>query len=190
MEILKQLIREKGKCFDERILKVDSFINHQIDPQVMYQLAEEITRRFAGKDINKILTIEASGIAPAVFVGHIMQLPVVFVKKSMPSTIEHTLYTTVHSFTKDRSYTAVVSKEFLHDTDHILFVDDFLAYGDAAIGVMDLCCQAGATMEGMAFIIEKEFQGGRQRILEAIPGVQIESLAIVKGLANNIIEFK
>lgn len=129
MELLKQRILQDGRCYPGGILKVDSFINHQMDPMLMYKIAEEFIRRFQDRKINKIVTIEASGIAPAIMVGYIMQLPVVFVKKKKPKTMENMLSTVVHSFTKDRDYTVCISNNFLTPEDHILFIDDFLAYG-------------------------------------------------------------
>ena len=134
MELLKKRIMQDGKCFPGGILKVDSFINHQIDPVLIGQIAEEFVRRFAGKKITKIVTVEASGIAPAIMVGYLMQLPVVFIKKKMPRTMENMLTSTIHSFTKERDYTVCVSRDFLTPDDHILFIDDFLAYGNAAAG--------------------------------------------------------
>ena len=171
---------QDGKCYPGGILKVDSFINHQMDPNLMMDVAKEFVRIFADKNINKIVTIEASGIAPAILVGYIMQLPVVFIKKKQPKTMDNMLSTVVHSFTKDRDYTVCISNSFLTPNDHVLFIDDFLANGNAANGVMELCQQAGATIEAMGFIIEKAFQHGREVIEEA--GVRCESLAIIDSL--------
>ena len=109
MELLKQRILQDGRCYPGGILKVDSFINHQMDPMLLYKVAEEFINRFKGEHINKIVTIEASGIAPAIMVGYILQLPVVFVKKKQPKTMENMLSTVVHSFTKDRDYTVCIS---------------------------------------------------------------------------------
>ena len=167
MELLKQRILQDGRCYPGGILKVDSFINHQMDPMLMYK-------------INKIVTIEASGIAPAIMVGYIMQLPVVFVKKKKPKTMENMLSTVVHSFTKDRDYTVCISNNFLTPEDHILFIDDFLAYGNAAMGMVELAEQSGAVIEGMGFIIEKAFQDGGNLLREK--GIRVESLAIIDNL--------
>ncbi len=180
MELLKQRILQDGKCFPGGILKVDSFINHQMDPDLMLKIAEEFMRRFAGKPINKIVTIEASGIAPAIMVGYLMHLPVVFVKKKQPKTMENMITTTVHSFTKDREYTVCISNDFLNEKDHILFIDDFLANGNAAFGILSLAEMSGATVEGMGFIIEKAFQKGGDMLRQR--GVAVESLAIVESL--------
>ena len=180
MELLKQRIMQDGCCYPGGILKVDSFINHQMDPMLMYKVAEEFIARFKDANINKIITIEASGIAPAIMVGYLMQLPVVFIKKKQPKTMENMLTTTVHSFTKDRSYTCCISNNFLTPEDRVLFIDDFLAYGNAALGIADLVKQAGATLAGMGFIIEKEFQKGREVLKDA--DVRVESLAIIESL--------
>lgn len=182
MELLKRRIEQDGKCYEGGILKVDSFINHQMDPRLMYHIAEEFVRRFEGVKINKIVTIEASGIAPAILVGYVMNLPVVFVKKKQPKTMENMLTTIVHSFTKDRDYTVCISNNFLQPEDHILFVDDFLAYGNAALGMIDLVQQSGATLAGMGFIIEKAFQDGGKILREK--GVRVESLAIIDDLSD------
>ena len=134
MELLKRRILQDGKCYPGGILKVDSFINHQMDPNLMMELARELARIYAGRAINKIVTIEASGIAPAIMTGYLMQLPVVFIKKKQPKTMERMLSATVHSFTKGRDYTVCISADFLTPADRVLFVDDFLANGNAAKG--------------------------------------------------------
>ena len=180
MDILNERIMQDGKCFPGGILKVDSFINHQMDPTLMMQIAEEFKRIFDGRNINKIITIEASGIAPASLVGYLMRLPVVFIKKKVPKTMERMLVSTIHSFTKDRDYTVCISNDYLTSDDHILFIDDFLAYGNAAMGVVDLARQAGATIEGMGFIIEKAFQDGGERIRKE--GIFYRALATVESL--------
>ena len=182
MDALKKRILQDGKCFEGGILKVDSFINHQMDPMLMHQIAQEFVNRFKGVKINKIVTIEASGIAPAIMVGFIMQLPVVFVKKKQPKTMENMLTTTAQSFTKDRDYTVCISNNFLTAEDHVLFIDDFLANGNASLGMIDLIKQAGATLSGMGFVIEKAFQNGGKILREK--GVHVESLAIIEDLSN------
>jgi dihydropyrimidine dehydrogenase (NAD+) subunit PreA len=160
-----------------------------MDPYLMKQVAVEFMNRFAEARPTKILTVEASGIAPAVMLGYLMELPVVFAKKKQPSTMSDFYVSKVRSFTKQRDYTLIISKEYLSAEDRVLFVDDFLAFGNTGIGVIDLCQQAGAELVGMGFIIEKEFQGGRQVLTEA--GVKhIESLAIIESLENNQIKLK
>ena len=182
MKALMDRIIKDGKCYPGGILKVDKFINHQMDPYLMKQIAVEFIRRFASADITKIITIEASGIAPAIMLGYLMELPVVFAKKKKPSTMEDILQTTVTSFTKQRDYNIVISKEYLTKDDKVLFVDDFLAYGNAARGIINLCHQAGAKIAGMGIIIEKAFQHGREIIEEQ--GIVVESLAIIESLDN------
>lgn len=182
MKALKERILKDGKCYPGGILKVDKFINHQMDPQLLKQIAIEFIRRYASTEINKILTIEASGIAPAIVMGLLLDLPVVFAKKKQPSTMENMLSTTVFSFTKQREYHVVISQDYLNKDDKVLFIDDFLAYGNAAKGIIDLCKQAGCELVGMGFIIEKAFQNGRKVIEEA--GVRCESLAIIESLDN------
>ena len=189
MKSLINRIIQDGHCLDGGILKVDRFINHQMDPYLMKQVAVEFMNRFAQARPTKILTVEASGIAPAVMLGYMMELPVVFAKKKKPSTMGGFLSTTVHSFTKQNEYTLIISREYLSADDRVLFIDDFLAFGNAGLGVMDLCRQAGAEIVGMGFIIEKEFQGGRKALTEA--GMKnIESLAIIESLDNNQIHLK
>ena len=182
MDLLKKRILQDGKCFEGGILKVDSFINHQMDPILMKSIGVEFVRRFANKDFNKVMNIEASGIAPAIMVGYLLELPVVFAKKKQPKTMENMISTTVRSFTKDREYNVCISKDFLTKEDRVLFIDDFLANGNAANGIIDLIDQAGAQLAGMGFIIEKAFQHGGEVLRER--GIHVESLAIIDSLDN------
>ena len=188
MKELKDRILKDGRCFPGGVLKVDNFINHQMDPMLMMSMASEFVRRFDGTDINKILTVEASGIAPAIMVGYLLKLPVVFAKKSQPSTMENMLVTEVFSFTKNKSYNICVSKDFLQEDDKVLFIDDFLANGNAGKGIIDLVEQAGAELVGMGFLIEKAFQSGGEFLRNA--GIHVESLAIIESLDNCEIKFK
>ena len=190
MEMLKERILRDGKCLEGGILKVDSFINHQMDPVLMEAMAGEFVRRFAGCGVNKILTVEASGIAPAIMTGYLMRLPVVFAKKKKPSTMENMLTTTVHSFTKNRDYEVCVCGDYLGSGDKVLFIDDFLANGNAAIGMIDLVRQAGAELVGMGFLIEKAFQHGRDAIAASGSGVRVESLAVIESLENRTIRLR
>lgn len=182
MKALKERILSEGRCLPGGILKVDSFINHQMDPLLMKAMAEEFVRRFEGAPINKILTIEASGIAPAIMVGALMGLPVLFAKKQQPSTMGEMLSVEIYSFTKGRIYTVCVSNEFLHTGDRVLFIDDFLANGNAALGIAELVKKGGAELVGMGFLIEKGFQKGGKLLREA--GIRVESLAIIDSLDN------
>lgn len=188
MELLKQRILKDGRSLPGGILKVDNFINHQMDSELMYACAEEFLRLFADAGITKVLTVEASGIAPAIFAGYLAKVPVVFAKKATPKTMEKHYVTKVHSFTKDRDYDVLVSKEYLNAGDRILFIDDFLACGNAALGMVDLCRQAGAELVGMGFLVEKSFQGGRKTIAKQVPDLRIESLAIVTALGDGEIQ--
>lgn len=182
MDILKERIMQDGKCYPGGILKVDSFINHQMDPNLMMDCAKEFVRLFSDLHFNKIVTIEASGIAPAILVGYILQLPVVFIKKKQPKTMDNMLSTVVHSFTKDRDYTVCISNSFLTEDDHVIFIDDFLANGNAANGVIELCALAGAKIEAMGFIIDKAFQHGGDFLRSK--GIKYEALATVESLDN------
>lgn len=167
---------------------MDSFINHQMDPALMKLMAEEFARRFASEGVNKIITIEASGIAPAIMTGYVMGVPVVFAKKKRPVTMDNMLTTSVYSFTKQRDYDICVSGEFLRRGDRVLFIDDFLANGNAAKGIIELAKQAGAELAGMGFLIEKEFQHGGDCLRKA--GIRVESLAVIESLDDCKIKFK
>lgn len=188
MKLLKDRILKDGKSFQGGILKVDSFINHQMDPILMKSIGVEFVRRFGNLPINKIITIEASGIAPAIMLGYLLELPVVFVKKAVPKTMENMVSTTVHSFTKGTDYNVCVSKDFLNPNDKVVFIDDFLANGNAAVGIYNLVKEAGAELYGMGFIIEKSFQNGGQKLREL--GIRVESLARIKELGDNNIVFE
>ena len=188
MKALKDRILRDGRCFPGGILKVDNFINHQMDPILMKSMAVEFVRRFSGTKINKILTVEASGIAPAIMVGYLLELPVVFAKKRKPSTMENMLQTEVFSFTKNQVYTICVSKDYLQPGDNVLFIDDFLANGNAGKGIIELVNQAGANLVGMGFLIEKEFQSGGAILREM--GIHVESLAIIESLTDCRIKLK
>ena len=188
MKALKERILKDGRCFPGGVLKVDSFINHQMDPVLMKSMAVEFVRRFADTEINKILTVEASGIAPAIMVGYMLELPVVFAKKKKPSTMENMLVAEVYSFTKGTTYTVCVSRDYLQPGDKVLFIDDFLANGNAGKGMIDLVQQAGAELVGMGFLIEKAFQKGGDMLREA--GIRVESLAIIESLEDSQIKLK
>ncbi|MCH4155596.1 MAG: xanthine phosphoribosyltransferase [Muribaculaceae bacterium] len=188
MELLNKRILQDGRCLEGGILKVNSFINEQMDPEMMSHIGQEFGKLYANCGVTKIMTIEASGIAPAIMTGLYMHLPVVFVKKKKPKTMGETLNTTVHSFTKDRNYNVCVSKEFLTSKDKVLIIDDFLAYGNAAKGMLDLARQAQAKIVGLGFVIEKTFQGGGEMLRKA--GYRVESLAEVTSLDDGKITLK
>jgi len=189
MKELEERILEDGKCLPGGVLKVDNFINHQMDSELMFRCAAEFMRLFADRRIDKILTVEASGIAPAVFAGYLLRVPVVFAKKAIPKTMDTAYVTTVHSFTKGRDATVFVSREYLKSGERILVIDDFLACGNASVGLADLCAQAGAKVEGFGFLVEKAFQGGRAAIVKALPDARVESLAVISSLDDGRIEF-
>ncbi len=177
MEELREKICRDGKFLPGGIVKVDGFINHQIDVDLMMKCANEFSRFFSNRNISKVVTIEASGIAPAVFTAYVMHLPVVVVKKKVPNTMQTYITGTVHSFTKDCDCTVSVSRDYLKAGDHVLFIDDFLAFGSSAMCMLDLCEKAGCTIEGMGFLVEKPFQGGGNRIREY--GIPYVSLATI-----------
>ena len=190
MKELEERIQKDGRCLPGGILKVDNFINHQMDGDLMCACAREMVRLFKSTGFNKILTIEASGIAPSIFAGYLSHVPVVFAKKATPKTLDDKFVTKVHSFTKARDYDVIVSKEYLSPSDKILFIDDFLACGNAGLGIVDLCHQAGAELVGMTFLVEKAFQGGRALIRKTKPDLPIESLAIISSLDEGRITFE
>lgn len=190
MEQLKQRILEDGIVKPGNVLKVDSFLNHQIDVALINTLGAEFARRFAGTPINKILTIEASGIGIACITAqYFANAPVVFAKKSKTLNLDGDLYhARVESFTHQTVNDVVVSKKFLAPGDHVLIIDDFLANGCALEGLIDIIAQAGATLAGCGIVIEKGFQGGGDRLRER--GIRIESLAIIESMSNDILTFR
>jgi xanthine phosphoribosyltransferase len=181
MNFLEERIAKDGVVKPGNVLKVDSFLNHQMDPRLMVQMAEEFKRRFAGKPINKILTIEASGIGIAAFVALVFDAPLVFAKKSKSINIDGEMYVAeVESFTHKNKNQVIVSKKFLSENDHVLIIDDFLANGCALQGLIQIAESAGATVEGCGIAIEKGFQIGG-RVIRNL-GYQLESLAIVDAM--------
>lgn len=185
MNTLTERILREGRCLPGGILKVDGFINHQIDPSLMKAAAEEILRRYAGERITKVLTIEASGIAPAILTGLLLDCPVVFAKKKKPSTMGEAFSTQVFSFTKQTTSDVSVARQFLSPADRVLFVDDFLAHGNAAKAIVEIVRQSGATLVGTAFLIEKTFQSG-SGVLQDL-GVRVESLVRIASLDDCVI---
>lgn len=182
MKELEDRIRRDGIVREGNVLKVDSFLNHQIDVRLFNDMGAEWARLFKGKHINKILTIEASGIGIAVIAAqHFGNIPVVFAKKSQSINLDGAQWTTkVFSFTHKAYYTAIVAKRFLTASDHVLIIDDFLANGAASSGLIDLCKQAGATVEGVGIAVEKGFQHGGDDLRKA--GFELHSLAIVDAM--------
>ena len=181
MKLLEERIRKDGVIKPGNVLKVDSFLNHQMDVELFDAMGAEFKRLFAENPINKILTIEASGIGIACVVAQHVHVPVVFAKKSQSINLDGESYITkVESFTHKRTYDVIVSKKYLNPEDHILIIDDFLANGCAVNGLIDLIRSAGATVEGVGIAIEKGFQEGGRLIREK--GIHVESLAIVESM--------
>ena len=181
MKLLEERIRKDGVIKPGNVLKVDSFLNHQMDVELFDAMGAEFKRLFAENPINKILTIEASGIGIACVVAQHFHVPVVFAKKSQSINLDGESYITkVESFTHKRTYDVIVSKKYLNPKDHILIIDDFLANGCAVNGLIDLIRSAGATVEGVGIAIEKGFQEGGRLIREK--GIHVESLAIVESM--------
>ena len=183
MKMLEDRIRKDGIVREGNVLKVDSFINHQMDVPLFREMAREWKRLFAGKPINKVLTIEASGIGIAAVVASELNVPVVFAKKSMSINLDYDNYKTqIQSFTHKKIYNVIVSKKFLTPEDHVLIIDDFLANGCALMGLIDIVRASGAELAGAGIVIEKGFQEGG-RIIRGM-GVRLESLAIVESMSE------
>ena len=189
MKALEERILRDGQIRPGNILKVDSFLNHQIDIAFMNEMGKEFRRVFADKRVTKILTIEASGIAIASITAQYFQVPIVFAKKTKTINLDGSLYTTkVKSYTHRTTYDVVVSKKFLTSDDRVLIIDDFLANGCAARGLIDLVEQAGAVLEGVGIVIEKGFQDGGRELRES--GVDVRSLAIIESMSDNNLVFR
>ena len=189
MKALEQKILAEGQVCPGNVLKVGCFLNHRIDVDFLMQMGEEIARLFKTENINKIVTIEASGIAIAVAAAAAMHVPVVFAKKHKTSNIPGDVYSSmVYSYTHKTEYPVVISKEFLESDDRVLIVDDFLAHGNAINGLMDIIAQAGAKTVGVSAAIEKGFQGGGDKLRES--GLHVESLAVVDAMEDGNIVFR
>ncbi|AHI56397.1 xanthine phosphoribosyltransferase [Listeria ivanovii] len=188
MKLLEEFIKEKGTVLPGNVLKVDAFLNHQIDPGLMQEIGNEFARRFKDLGITKIVTIESSGIAPAVFAGLALSVPVVFARKKKSVTLTDNLYTsTVYSYTKKESNDISVSKSFLTEEDTILVIDDFLANGQAVLGILEIAELAGAKVAGIGIVIEKSFQQGRALLNQT--GIPVNALARIASLENEEILF-
>ncbi len=181
MKLLEERIRKDGTVKAGNVLKVDSFLNHQMDIDLFNEMGKEWARLFADRKITKILTVEASGIGIACVAAQHFHVPVVFAKKSQSVNIDGDVYSTkIESFTHKRVYDVIVSKKFLNPEDHILIIDDFLANGCALEGLIDIVNKAGATVEGVGIAVEKGFQKGGDLIRSK--GIRVESLAIVESM--------
>ncbi len=179
MQLLEDRILKDGRVFSGNVLKVDSFLNHQIDVELLDKMGEEIKNLFNGANITKVLTIEASGIGVGCMVANRFRCPLLFAKKSKTLNIKGDVYTSkVESFTHQCTYDIIVSKDFLNENDTVLIVDDFLAKGNALIGLIDIVNQSGAKLAGCAIAIEKGYQGGGDKLRAR--GIRVESMAIVE----------
>lgn len=188
MELLKQKILKEGKVISDSILKVDSFLNHQIDPVLMQAIGEEFACRFKNDRVTKVLTLEASGIAVALMTALALKVSLVFAKKKRPSTMTTKAYFGhIHSFTKEEDVDIMVSSTYLSPEDRILIIDDFLATGEASRGMIKIVQQAGAFLIGVGTVIEKAFQDGGDTL--RAEGIRVESLARIARLEKGTIHF-
>lgn len=188
MERLKQAIMERGSVLSKNVLKVDTFLNHQIDTVLMAEVGEEFAHLFQEEGITKVLTIESSGIAPSFMAATKLGVPLVFARKRKSLTMdEHVYASKVYSFTKQTESEIAVSKDFLAPGDRVLILDDFLANGQAAKGLIDIVEKAGAAVAGVGIVIEKSFQPGREQLINS--GYRVESLARVASLENGRVTF-
>ncbi|WP_332633906.1 xanthine phosphoribosyltransferase [Halalkalibacter flavus] len=188
MERLKQAIRERGNVLSSEVLKVDTFLNHQVDVELMGAVGEEFARLFKDDGVTKVLTIESSGIAPSFMAASNLNTPLIFARKKKSLTMNENVYVSqVYSFTKRETNDITVSKDFIQAEDTVLIIDDFLANGQAALGLIDIVKQAGAKVAGLGIVIEKSFQDGRKRLEE--DGYRIESLARIHELEAGRVTF-
>lgn len=183
MKRLHDMINQEGIVLSDQVLKVDAFLNHQVDPTLMWEIAYEFMDRFQDAGITRILTIEAGGIAPAMMTALRLGVPMVYARKTKSVTLnEGTISAEVFSFTKQQTSTITVAEKYLQPGERVLIIDDFLANGEAAFGLARLVEQAGAEVAGFGIVIEKSFQPGRQKLIEA--GFRVESLARVESLKD------
>ncbi|SMC22640.1 xanthine phosphoribosyltransferase [Clostridium acidisoli DSM 12555] len=188
MKALKKRIIEEGHALNENVLKVDSFLNHQVDTNLMYEIGTYFKDYFKEKGITKVFTIESSGIAPAAMAAMQMNVKFVILKKQNSKILNGEVYqTTVHSFTKDTDYELTLSKKYIDKNDKVLLIDDFLANGEAAMGVARIIDEAGAKLTGIGIVIEKSFQPGR-KLLET-KGYDVYSLARISKLDKDLVQF-
>lgn len=189
MDLLRQRILRDGKVLDGNILKVDSFINHQIDPKLAFEIGREFYSRFKDLKIDKILTIETSGIAFALFTAYHFNVPLVFAKKHSGKNMSDDVYSgKAYSYTKETEYTISVSRQYLSPGENLLLIDDFLANGQAMLGLMDIVNQACASVNGVGIVIEKGFQEGSKILRNQ--GIRLESLVVIDSFQNEKIIFR
>ncbi|WP_088350706.1 xanthine phosphoribosyltransferase [Bacillus cereus] len=188
MKVLQEKILNEGKVLSGDVLKVDAFLNHQIDPVLMQEIGKEFAKRFKEENITKIVTIESSGIAPSVMAALELGVKVIFARKRKSLTLQDNMYVAnVYSFTKQETNEISLSRNHIDENDCVLIIDDFLANGQAALGLMSLVEQAGASIAGIGIVIEKAFQDGGKKLREQ--GVRVESLAEIASLDNGTVTF-
>ena len=189
MDLLKEKIKNDGIVISENVLKVDNFLNHQVDTKLMDSIGEEFADYFKSKNITKVVTIESSGIAPAYAAALKLEVPLVIFKKQSSAILDTdtTIQTPVHSFTKNTDYVLMASKKYLSENDNILIIDDFLANGQAAMGAYRILKEAGSSVAGVGIVIEKSFQDGRKKLEDL--GLDVYSLARVSKISSDGIEF-
>jgi xanthine phosphoribosyltransferase len=188
VKLLKDKVIAEGIVLGDQVLKVDSFLNHQMDPNLMKEIGQEFVQRFEGEQITKILTIESSGIAPAIMTALELNVPMIFARKNKSLTLKNDIFVEkVYSFTKRETNEITVSKKFMNSNDNVLIIDDFLANGEAAFGLARIVQQSGANVVGIGIVIEKSFQPGAKLLQEA--GYRLESLVKVASLENNTVTF-
>ena len=188
VKLLEDRIRSDGEVLPGNVLKINSFLNHQVDPELMKKVGEEFSRLFKDSGVTKVLTCEASGIAPGVMAAYELHVPMVFARKKKPATLNDAVYwADVYSYTKKVTNQICVEQKFLHKDDHLLIIDDFLANGEAVKGMINIANQADAEVAGVGIVVAKTFQGGSDWIKEH--GYRLEALAEIASLANNQVHF-
>ncbi len=188
MELLKQRIQEEGLVLNNAVLKVDSFLNHQLDPELIMKIGEEIAKRYENDGITKVVTIESSGIAVALAAALRLKTPLVFARKRKSILMTEDVYhTQVFSYTKKESNDVTIGRKFLSPNDRVLIIDDFLASGEAALGMAQIVREAGSSVAGFGIVIEKSFQSGRQRLINA--GYRVESLVRIDSFSDSKVNF-
>ena len=188
MKLLEDRIRSDGEVLPGNVLKINSFLNHQVDPELMKKVGEEFSRLFKDSGITKVLTCEASGIAPGVMTAYELHVPLVFARKKKPATLNDAVYwADVYSYTKKVTNQICVEQKFLDQDDCLLIIDDFLANGEAVKGMINIANQAGAQVAGVGIVVAKTFQGGSEWIKNH--GYHLEALAEIDSLANNQVHF-
>ena len=188
MKLLEDRIRSDGEVLPGNVLKINSFLNHQVDPELMKKVGEKFSQLFKDSGITKVLTCEASGIAPGVMTAYELHVPLVFARKKKPATLNDAVYwADVYSYTKKVTNQICVEQKFLHKDDHLLIIDDFLANGEAVKGMINIANQAGTEVAGVGIVVAKTFQGGSDWLKEH--GYRLEALAEIASLANNQVHF-